>query len=546
MKLHAKLFSHTKIHTKLIVSLLAGLIVVIAVAAVMQYFGMTKQVSGLSDSNMRLLKEREEDNAKNLFRSLEQAVAGSLERGEMEKFTKILEAQHEVEGLLEFSLYDRNGVVSHSSDPSFLKKKLPPDIKNRLFSATEILLRYGQEGDLEIYQPQKITADCVRCHMDWQVGAIGGITHLRFSTEALRKAEKQAIAAIANTQGTSLRNCLLTMLGIVLISVVTMYLLVKKFVGRPLGQFMRLLKQSEGDLTRRMPVTTQDEIGALARWFNSFMEKLNNAIGHAQATAFTVGTGASEQAAAVEETSASMEEMATMTKQNASNAQEANNLMSKVSQEIHQANDSMNTLTHAMEELSEASNKTAKIIKTIDEIAFQTNLLALNAAVEAARAGEAGAGFAVVADEVRNLALRAAESADTTSELIEDTLKKIEDSGELVSRTNEAFEEVADRSKKAAALIKEIAGASQEQAQGIEQVNKSLVEMDKTTQENAAQSEELTATMSMFKTAQNKNKKQIQATSTTAVPTTTAAIPKSEKGITPEEIIPMEEEFKDF
>ncbi len=539
MKFNTKLFNYKKIHTKLIVSLLAGLIVVVALAQVMQYFGMTGLISDLSESNISLLKEREEEYAKNIFLSVEQAVAGSLERGEMEKFTKLLEAQHKVEGLLEFSLYDRDGIVSHSSDPSFLKKKLPQDIKNQLLNTPEMLLRHAQ-GELEIYQPQKITGDCIRCHMDWQLGAIGGITHLRFSTEALRKAETQATASIANTQSTSLRICSLTVFGIIIVSVVAMYLLVKKFVARPLGQFMHLLKQSEGDLTCRMPITTRDEIGALSRWFNSFMGKLNNAIGHAQATAFTVGSGASEQAAAVEETSASMEEMATMTKQNANNAQEANNLMSKVSQEIHQANDSMNTLTRAMEGLSEASNKTAKIIKTIDEIAFQTNLLALNAAVEAARAGEAGAGFAVVADEVRNLAMRAAESADTTSELIEDTIKKIKDSGELVNRTSEAFEEVADRSKKASALVKEIADASQEQAQGIEQVNKSLVEMDKTTQENAAQSEELTAAMSMFKTDQAEDEKRIQAPSATAVPTTT--------GIPPEEIIPMEEEekFQDF
>ena len=106
----------------------------------------------------------------------------------------------------------------------------------------------------------------------------------------------------------------------------------------------------------------------------------------------------------------------------------------------------MSDLTVSMGEISGASEETQKIVKTIDEIAFQTNLLALNAAVEAARAGEAGAGFAVVADEVRNLAMRAAEAAKNTANLIENTVKRVKDGSELVSRTNEAFTQVAENS----------------------------------------------------------------------------------------------------
>ncbi len=143
-----------------------------------------------------------------------------------------------------------------------------------------------------------------------------------------------------------------------------------------------------------------------------------------------------------------------------------------------------------MEEISKASEETSKIIKTIDEIAFQTNLLALNAAVEAARAGEAGAGFAVVADEVRNLAMRAADAARNTAELIEGTVKKVNEGGELVATTNEAFTEVAESSSKVGELVGEIAAASNEQAEGIEQVNKAVVEMDKVVQQNAANAEE--------------------------------------------------------
>jgi methyl-accepting chemotaxis protein len=143
-----------------------------------------------------------------------------------------------------------------------------------------------------------------------------------------------------------------------------------------------------------------------------------------------------------------------------------------------------------MKEIEDSSKKIDNIITVINDISFQTNLLALNAAVEAARAGEAGAGFAVVADEVRNLAIRAADAAKNTADLIEGTVKKIRDGGELVGSTNEAFAQVAESASKVGELVGEIAAASNEQAQGIEQINTAVVEMDKVVQQNAANAEE--------------------------------------------------------
>jgi methyl-accepting chemotaxis protein len=185
--------------------------------------------------------------------------------------------------------------------------------------------------------------------------------------------------------------------------------------------------------------------------------------------------------------------MSSMTKQNAEHAGQANSLMVETGHIVAKANQSMGRLTTSMVEITKASEETSKIIKTIDEIAFQTNLLALNAAVEAARAGEAGAGFAVVAEEVRNLAMRAADAAKNTANLIEGTVKKIKDGSDLVGETHADFMQVAASTGKMGDLIGEISAATTEQAQGIDQVNRAVSEMDRIVQQNAANAEESAA-----------------------------------------------------
>jgi len=313
---------------------------------------------------------------------------------------------------------------------------------------------------------------------------------------------------------------------------------------------------------------------------NDGAEQVASASGQVSSASQSLAEGAAEQAASIEETSSSLEEMSSMTKQNADNAQQADGLMKDTNQVIVKANESMHELTTSMGEISKANEETQKIIKTIDEIAFQTNLLALNAAVEAARAGEHGAGFAVVAEEVRNLAMRSADAAKNTSELIEGTVKKTKDGSELVSKTNKAFSEVSTSSSKVGELVGEISAASGEQAQGIDQINTAVTEMDKVTQASAANAEE-TASASEEMNAQaeqmklfvgdlvalvggsNGNNGTIRETKTNgrkAITGVQKIIAASAKGITgkevavhgarevsPGQVIPMEEgDFKDF
>ena len=230
---------------------------------------------------------------------------------------------------------------------------------------------------------------------------------------------------------------------------------------------------------------------------NRIVEQLTSGAGRVAAASNQISSssqslaeGSSQQAASIEETSASLEEMSSMTKQNAEHANQADNLMKEATEVVSQANNSMADLTTSMEEITKAGEETAKIIKTIDEIAFQTNLLALNAAVEAARAGEAGAGFAVVADEVRNLAMRAADAAKNTTTLIDDTTQKVKAGSNYLVTTNDSFKMVTESAARVSELVAEIAAASTEQAQGIEHASTAVAQMDKVTQQNAANAEE--------------------------------------------------------
>jgi len=264
----------------------------------------------------------------------------------------------------------------------------------------------------------------------------------------------------------------------------------------------------EGDLTHRIPMEGKTgDLEALCRGVNLLLESTSDLVKQVKVASSEVHTGAQEisrgntnlsqrteeQASSLEETASSMEEMTSTVKQTADNAGQANQLAMAARQQAEKGGAVVSTAVTAMGAINDASKKIADIIGVIDEIAFQTNLLALNAAVEAARAGEQGRGFAVVATEVRNLAGRSATAAKEIKALIQDSVAKVDEGSRLVDESGKTLEEIVMAVKKVTDIVAEIAAASREQSSGIEQVNKAVVQMDETTQQNAALVEQAAA-----------------------------------------------------
>jgi methyl-accepting chemotaxis protein len=289
--------------------------------------------------------------------------------------------------------------------------------------------------------------------------------------------------------------------------------LVSRAIAAPVARAAAMLGEiadGKGDLTRRMPVESGDEVGLLADAFNRFVSSLNHTMSEVRRSTHAIAGASSEiaagnmnlssrteaQASSLEETAAAMEELTSTVRQNADNARQANTLVVSASDQAHKGGQVAGEVVTTMGSISDSSRTITDIIGVIDGIAFQTNILALNAAVEAARAGEQGRGFAVVASEVRNLAQRSAAAAREIKELINDSSSKVEAGTRLVDAAGATMTGIVQAVGRVADLMREVDAASTEQSQGIGQVNESIATMDDATQQNAALVEEAAAAAS--------------------------------------------------
>lgn len=279
-------------------------------------------------------------------------------------------------------------------------------------------------------------------------------------------------------------------------------------VSHPICELMGVMKKVEqGNLTQRMVGDYRGDFAELKSNVNNSLSSLDTVLGEvavaisqvssgsdqvSQASQ-TLSQGATEQAASLEEITSTMNEIGSQTKKNAENSTLARGLSQNSQENAGLGNEQMQKMVKAMNEINTSSDKISKIIKVIDEIAFQTNLLALNAAVEAARAGKHGKGFAVVAEEVRNLAKRSAQAAKETTEMIEDSTRRVKGGSIIAEDTAVSLEQILQGAVKVTDLINEIAAASNEQAHAVGQVVVALGQIDQVTQRNTASAEESAA-----------------------------------------------------
>lgn len=455
-----------KLHVRIGLALMLSLVGLTSAAQYWQIHQRLDEVRSQAAHELERIESQERANAGNVARSAVESVAGSLERGEMAKFARSLEAQKHIEGLLEFSLFSQQGKVVHSTVPERMGADFPDDV----FDRADLAQQESETADRRtLLIPQPIDGDCVRCHVTWPREGFGGALYLVFDRSTSETARAEVQASIAGSRERAVRDGVVVVIG--LCAVVA---LVSFFgMGRPLShlsRFLRAFHRSTSDLAERIADHAQTMAQELAA-----QRELTSQIASSTEHVADVSRDVAEQCAHL-----------------ADEARRAGESAAHGGTTIDDAIRSMQGLAKTVEDVSghvsvvdRQAQDAGKVVDLIGSIAKQTNLLALNASIEAARAGVHGKGFAVVADEVRKLAEQTQSATEDVARSIQSMCESSAVSAREMTRGAESAREVVELAQSARTALEQITAGTATVAESVARIASSAERQSASTEEIA-------------------------------------------------------------